>query len=107
MSAATEKLESAIHDLEVAPGTVGCVWLGQAGYLLKAPSGAMIMIDPYFSDWAEEQWGMKRVIDAPLDPATFQPDVLLVSHWHEDHLDAPTVKQWARDGIEAVFIGPD
>lgn len=107
MSKATEALESAIHDLQVEEGTVGCVWLGQAGYILKAPSGAIVMIDPYLSDWAEEQWGMKRILAAPVDPVNFQPDLLLISHWHEDHLDAPTIKQWCSDGIEGVFAGPE
>ena len=107
MSNATEALESRIHDLTVEPGTVACVWLGQAGYILKAPSGTIVMIDPYLSDWAEEQWNMARIVEAPVDPATFQPDLLLISHWHEDHLDAPTIKRWANDGIEAVFVGPD
>ncbi|MEZ4499571.1 MAG: MBL fold metallo-hydrolase [Thermomicrobiales bacterium] len=107
MSSATEQLESRIHDLKVAPGTVGLVWLGQAGFILKAPSGTIVMIDPYLSDWGEEQWGLKRIIDPPVDPGSFQPDMVLVSHWHEDHLDAPVIKRWARDGIDAVFVGPD
>ncbi|MBX3071044.1 MAG: MBL fold metallo-hydrolase [Thermomicrobiales bacterium] len=107
MSSATEALESQIHDLEVEPGTVGLVWLGQASYILKSPSGVIVMIDPYLSDWAEQQWGLIRVIDPPVDPATFQPDMVLISHWHEDHLDAPVIKQWAADGIDAVFVGPD
>lgn len=107
MSAATEALESRIHDLKVAPGTVGLIWLGQAGYILKSPGGTIVMIDPYLSDWTEEQWGLVRVIEPPIDPATFQPDMVLISHWHEDHLDAPVIKQWARDGIDAAFVGPD
>ncbi len=107
MSAATEQLESSIHDLDVAPGTVACIWLGQASYILKSPAGSIVMIDPYLSDWAEQQWGMRRIIDPPVDPSTFQPDLLLISHWHEDHLDAPVVTEWANAGIEGVFVGPD
>jgi len=89
-------LESRIKELSVAPGTVACVWLGQAGYLLKTPAGVIVMIDPYLSDYAEAQWGMARILPPPIDPEQIQPNLLLVSHWHEDHLDAPLVKRWAK-----------
>lgn len=91
----TESLETRIRECVVAPGTVACVWLGQAGYLLKSPAGVVVMIDPYLSDYAEAQWGMRRVLPPPIDPAKLQPDLLLCSHWHEDHLDMPLIKQWA------------
>ncbi|HEY8447909.1 MAG TPA: MBL fold metallo-hydrolase [Thermomicrobiales bacterium] len=98
-------LEDRIRELEVAPGTVACVWLGQAGYLLKSPAGVVVMMDPYLSDWAEYTWGMRRVVPPAIDPARLVPDLLLVSHWHEDHLDAPTVKLWARDA-QGIIAGP-
>jgi L-ascorbate 6-phosphate lactonase len=91
----TDSLETRIQALNVAPGTAACVWLGQAGYLFKSPAGVIVMIDPYLSSYAEAQWGMARVLPPPIDPVLIQPDLLLVSHWHEDHLDAPLVRQWA------------
>jgi L-ascorbate 6-phosphate lactonase len=100
-----EALEQQIRELAVAPGTVACVWLGQAGYLFKSPEGVVVMIDPYLSDWAEEQWGMPRAIPPAIDPAVLRPDMLLISHWHEDHLDAPVVKQWAKQD-PGLFVGP-
>ncbi|MEA2587024.1 MAG: hypothetical protein QOF33_5109 [Thermomicrobiales bacterium] len=100
-----EALEQQIRELAVAPGTVACVWLGQAGYLFKSPEGVVVMIDPYLSDWAEEQWGMPRAIPPAIDPAILRPDMLLISHWHEDHLDAPVVKQWAKQD-PGLFVGP-
>lgn len=101
-----ESLETRIADLQAAPGTVACVWLGQAGYVLKTPSGTIVMIDPYLSDYAEQQWMMPRAIPPAIDPARLKPDILLVTHWHEDHLDAPTVKRWATDG-PGIFVGPE
>jgi L-ascorbate metabolism protein UlaG (beta-lactamase superfamily) len=38
---------------------------------------------------------LKRILPPAIDPALLQPDLLLVSHWHEDHLDMPLIKQWA------------
>ena len=55
-------LEDCIRGLQVAPGTVACVWLGQAGYLLKSPAGVIVMMDPYLSDWAEYTWGVRRIV---------------------------------------------
>lgn len=99
-------LEQEMHDLRVPSGSVAIVWLGQAGYLLKTPAGTIVMIDPYLTDWAETQWGLQRQIPAPIDPSEMQPDLLLISHWHEDHLDVPLVKQWATAGATGIFAGP-
>ncbi len=99
-------LEDRIRELRVVPGTVACVWLGQAGYLLKSPAGFIVMMDPYLSDWAEYTWGVRRIVPPPVDPARLAPDVLLVTHWHEDHLDAPTVKRWAGEA-GGIIAGPE
>lgn len=99
-------LEERITALEVAPGTAAVVWLGQGGYLIKSPGGLTIMLDPYFSDFAEPAWGVQRLIPPVMDPARFTPDVLLVTHWHEDHLDMPTVRHYAQQP-DVIFAGPE
>ena len=92
--------------LTVAPNTVACVWLGQGGYLFKSPAGVTVMVDAYLSDYAEAAWGVTRAIPPVIDPARFTPDVFLVTHWHEDHLDAPTVRHYAKQpGV--IFAGPE
>lgn len=99
-------LEQQIRDLNVAEGSVAVVWLGQAGYLLKISDGTIVMIDPYLTDWAESQWGYERQLPPTIDPGVLQPDLLLISHWHEDHLDVPLVKQWGDAGATGIFAGP-
>lgn len=101
----SNNLEQRFRELSVDAGTVACVWLGQAGYLLKSPGGVVVTIDPYLSDYAETQWALPRILPPPIDPAKLDPDMMLVSHWHEDHLDAPLIKQWARQK-PGIFIGP-
>jgi L-ascorbate metabolism protein UlaG (beta-lactamase superfamily) len=101
----TTTLEEQIAALEVAPGTAAVVWLGQGGYLFKFPSGQTIMLDPYFSDFAEPAWGVRRAIPAVIDAARFTPDVLLVTHWHEDHLDRHTVRYYAQQPA-IIIAGP-
>jgi L-ascorbate 6-phosphate lactonase len=102
---ATTALEQQIQELQVEPGTVACVWLAQASYLFKSPAGVIIMIDPYLSDYAEAQWGMKRNIPPVIDSDRIKPDLLLCTHWHEDHLDAPLVKLWAAKEEPGYFGG--
>ena len=99
-------LESQITSLTVSPDTAVCVWLGQGGYLFKSPRGVTVMVDAYLSDYAEAMWGMTRAIPPVIDPERFAPDVFLTTHWHEDHLDAPTVHHYARQP-DVVFGGPE
>ncbi len=105
-TAPATSLEERIAALDVAPGTTACVWLGQGGYLFKSPGGTAIMLDPYFSDYAEEFWGMQRAIPPTIDITRYTPDVHLVTHWHEDHFDAPTVRHYARQP-EIAFAAPE
>lgn len=99
-------LEDRIAALAVAPGTAACAWLGQGGYLFKSPGRVTLMLDPYLSDYAEPAWGVQRAIPPVIDMARLTPDVLLVTHWHEDHLDAPTVRHYAQQP-EVAFGGPE
>ena len=94
-------LESRITSLTVSPGTAACVWLGQGGYLFKSPQGVTVMVDAYLSDYAEAMWGMTRAIPPVIDSERFAPDVFLDTHWHEDHLDAPTVRIYARQATSS------
>lgn len=98
-------LERQVLELTVEPGTVACVWLGQAGFLFKSPSGALVMLDPYLSDYAEQQWNMPRAIPPAIDLNAIKPNLLLSSHWHEDHLDQPVIRHWATHD-PGVFVGP-
>lgn len=102
----TTPLEEQIAALDVAPGTVAVVWLGQGGYLLKSSGGQTIMLDPYLTDYAEPFWGVQRLIPPVVDPTRFTPDVLLVTHWHEDHLDMDVVRIYAQRP-DVVFAGPE
>jgi L-ascorbate 6-phosphate lactonase len=102
----TPSLESQITALAVSPNTAACVWLGQGGYLFKSPRGVTVMVDAYLSDYAESVWGVTRAIPPVIDPERFAPDIFLTTHWHEDHLDAPTVRHYASQP-DIIFGGPE
>jgi L-ascorbate 6-phosphate lactonase len=105
-SSSPTTLESQITTLTVPSNAAACVWLGQGGYLFKSPQGVTVMVDAYLSDYAEPMWGVTRAIPPVVDPEQCAPDVFLATHWHEDHLDAPTVRHYARQpGVD--FGGPE
>lgn len=79
-------------------------WLGQAGLLLRTASGRTLLLDPYLSDECEAVFGLQRQVPAPFRADEVAADIVLITHWHEDHLDAPIIRELARDGT--VFIGP-
>ena len=80
----------------VADGEAGIFWLGQAGFLIKTAGGRRIVIDPYFSDCVrrlipEEGDGFKRLMPPVCRTQDLKPDVLLISHEHNDHFDVDAV----------------
>ena len=100
------RLAARFAGLKVRPGTVACVWLGQAGYLFKTQGGLTVMIDPYFSDEGERIEGLKRLFATPITAEEFQPDLLLVSHGHLDHFDEPTISAFAAARRTTLFAPP-
>ena len=77
-------------------GEPGLFWLGQAGFWIETGEHR-ILIDPYLSDsLAKKSAGRKhphkRMMPPPVDVAALpQPDIVLVTHAHTDHLDPETL----------------
>ena len=93
-----------------APGReeVALFWLGQAGFLIKTPSGHSIAIDPYFSDYVmhsipEEGLGFKRLTPPPCEAGDIPFDVLLISHEHGDHFDQESIGPMMANGLTQVY----
>lgn len=75
---------------KVSSRKIGIVWLGQAGFLLKTPSGKTIMIDPCLTDYTYRSLGDEGFIrmTVPLFlPGELHADYLFSSHHHADHWD--------------------
>lgn len=89
-------------------GGVGVFWLGQAGFLLKAPDGRTIAIDPYFSDCVErlnpsEGLGFKRLTPPPCGAGDIPFDDLLITHEHNDHFDVDAIGEMMQNGRTQVY----
>ncbi|WP_158782733.1 MBL fold metallo-hydrolase [Pantoea sp. BAV 3049] len=78
------------------PENMLAIWsLGQAGYVLKNAHGDLLAIDPYLSDAIErENPGTEFVRNYPpvLAPTDLKGcDAVLISHFHDDHMDMATL----------------
>jgi len=79
----TKKLASALPQT----GQIALFWLGQAGFLIKNSAEEILAVDPYFSDMVERLDGYKRLMMPVMEPEELDADVILVTHYHGDHLD--------------------
>jgi L-ascorbate 6-phosphate lactonase len=99
--------------LNFAPRTrqLAILWLGQSGFLLKS-SSAVLLIDPYLSDFAE-QWTYGwpnehiRMSAIPLQPKELHGiNYVLCTHDHVDHIDPFTIPIIALRNSQTKFIVP-
>ena len=70
-----------------APAKAELLWLGQAGWEIKTPTGKNIVIDPWITGGPKAPANIKNDFSA-----LGKIDLLLVTHAHVDHLgDAPAL----------------
>jgi len=95
-----------VNGKDVAPNSVSAWWLSGSGFILKTHSGAQVLIDPYLSDSVRELFGWGRAVPVPIAPEDVRPDVVICTHWHEDHLDPGTIPIIARNSPDTQFVMP-
>lgn len=96
--------------VDLLPGDVAVYWIGQAGFAFQLANGKWILLDPYLTDSVYEDtkdelgFDFKRVASALFSPEDLQPDYLLMTHEHGDHLDTAAVKTLC-DPEKTVCVG--
>src|SRR3954452_566024 len=85
---------------------VEITWIGQGGFAVRAPSGELLLIDAYLSDYVEDQLGNRRQVEPTWPVDEVEADVFVATHWHPDHLDPPTCRSVAARCPDTVFVGP-
>ena len=106
-----EEFPRAIPDIarpRVTNGELRITWVGHATFLIQL-DGLNVLTDPVWSLRASPvQWiGPTRLTLPGLPFKALPPiDVVLVSHDHYDHLDAPTIRRLARAFPQARWIAP-
>jgi L-ascorbate metabolism protein UlaG (beta-lactamase superfamily) len=63
-----------------------------------------VYIDPYLSDSVRAIFGQGRAVETPIPPEDARPDVVICTHWHEDHLDPGTIPVIARHSPRTQFV---
>lgn len=96
---------SEIVGTQVPAGQVFAWWLGGTGFVFKTPAGTQIYVDPYFSNCVAQIFGVERAFPPPIAAEEAQPDLVLATHWHEDHLDPEGLPIVAR-ASQAHFLAP-
>lgn len=98
-------LQDELSQTSVAPGTVRAWWLGGTGFIFKTPDGTTIYIDPYLSNVVSKIFGVERGFPAPIEAEDARPDLVISTHWHEDHLDPGALPVIAKNS-DTVFMCP-
>lgn len=91
----------------VQAGQVGVFFLGQAGFVLKTPSGELIAIDPYLSDCCNRYFGFKRLMPYILGADEVIFDAVVATHAHFDHFDPDSIPTLLANGKTRFFGAQD
>ena len=97
-------LAQTIAETRVRPGSVMAWWLGGTGFVLKTSAGTQIYVDPYFSNCVARIFGVERAAPPPIPVEEAAPDLVVATHWHEDHLDPEGLPILARRS-NTQFLG--
>ncbi len=103
---AEPRLADRIAACRVPDGQLGAWWIGGSGFIFKTAQGRQIWIDPYLSNSVFDIFGVKRAFPAPITVEEAEPDVVISTHWHEDHLDPGSIPGLARRRPQATFVMP-
>lgn len=81
-------------------------WLGQAGLLFEI-KGKLILIDPYLSDSVSKD-NPKNQRRVPVDTQflKLEPDMIICTHDHKDHLDPETMAYYLQQQKAISFLCP-
>ena len=98
-------LIESLAQTQVAPGTVKAWWLGGTGFIFKTPAGTQIYVDPYLTNCVSSIFGIDRAFPAPVRAEDARPDLVIATHWHEDHLDPEGIPIIAKHS-DTKFLAP-
>ena len=106
------QLARRIRETEVEDDSLALFWISQAGFVYKTPSGKVIYIDPYLTDYVHrllpnEGYGFKRIMGTPIEAEEVEADYVVSTHSHPDHFDVDAIAILAQ-GPRVHFVGaPD
>lgn len=83
-------------------------WLTQASWMVRFQNGPLVLIDPWWRDlFAGDRWG-KLLGEFPLEPEEHpEPDLILCTHWHDDHICPESIPRLASHFPSVKFVVPN
>jgi L-ascorbate 6-phosphate lactonase len=101
-------LRDEIEEWQVPEDSVTVWWLTQASWIAKFPNDLLFLIDPWWRDLeAGDRWG-KLLGEFPMTPEEHpEPDVILCTHWHDDHICPVSLPRLAAAFEGVPFIVPN
>ncbi|WFB59653.1 hypothetical protein [Paenibacillus sp. BR1-192] len=103
---ANERLIDEMNATTPPYGTLAIWLLGQESIVVKG-DGILLYFDPFVSDDVRSKLGLQRLYEPPLVPADItNAAVSLITHDHEDHLDAGTMKVICHSSPDSLVIAP-
>ena len=96
------EMESAIDS------RIAAWWLTQASWMVRFQNGPLVLIDPWWRDlFAGDRWG-KLLGEFPLEPEEHpEPDLILCTHWHDDHICPESIPRLATHFPSVKFVVPN
>lgn len=95
----TAQIEAELTNTQVPPDGLALWSLGQAGLIIKNSSGELLAIDPYLSsaiERANPETEFVRNFPPVLPPKALRVcNAVLISHFHDDHMDRATLEPLA------------
>lgn len=89
------------------PDSLQISWIGHSSFLIQH-RGLTLLTDPIFSRRASPLpfLGPKRLVPLPIGLAELPPvDVVMISHYHYDHLDADSIRALGNQPLYLVPLG--
>ena len=83
-------------------------WLTQASWMVRFHNGPLVLIDRWWRDlFAGDRWG-KLLGEFPLEPEEHpEPDLILCTHWHDDHICPESIPRLAAHFPAVKFVVPN
>jgi L-ascorbate 6-phosphate lactonase len=102
-------LMAEIGATRVERATMAVWFLGQNGWVVKSPSGRVLVVDPYLSDScnpSRRSLDTRRQVPVLVAPDRLEADLLACTHSHRDHADPGSLCPICRGGRVKAFLGP-
>jgi len=82
-------------------------WITQAGLVFESER-AVVMVDPYLSDSVAEELCPTKKRRIAVDESVFdiEPDIIVITHEHLDHLDPATLGRFLNKDKKITVIAP-